>query len=90
MNHSQDFAEELRTKHEKLERIVNEQKTQLDQQLRKEDSIIAQYQKMLDSLRQDMREIERQSQLSETRYLQSKQELLAKATEYELRIDLAE
>ena len=90
MNHSQDFAEELRTKNEKLERIVNEQKTQLDQQLRKEDSIIAQYQKMLDSLRQDMREIERQSQLSETRYLQSKQELLAKATEYELRIDLAE
>ena len=45
---------------------------------------------MLDSLRQEMREIERQSQLSETRYLQSKQELLAKATEYELRIDLAE
>ena len=90
MNHSQDFAEELRTKNEKLEIIVNEQKTQLDQQLRKEDSIIAQYQKMLDSLRQDMREIERQSQLSETRYLQSKQELLAKATEYELRIDLAE
>lgn len=49
-----------------------------------------QYQKMLDNLKQDMREIERQSQLSETRYLQSKQEYIQKATEGELRLELAE
>jgi hypothetical protein len=37
-----------------------------------------------------MREVERQSQLSETRYLQSKQELVGKANENELRLDLAD
>ena len=34
--------------------------------------------------------MERQSQLSETRFLQSKQEFIQKATESELRLDLAE
>ena len=43
LNHAYDEGEEVRSKNERLERIVNDQKTQIEQAQRKEDSIIAQY-----------------------------------------------
>ena len=48
LNATQDENEEYRSKNEKLDRIVYDQKTQIEQAQRKEDSIITQYQKMLD------------------------------------------
>jgi hypothetical protein len=43
LNAAQDENEEYRSKNEKLDRIVNDQKIQIEQAQRKEDTIITQY-----------------------------------------------
>jgi predicted nucleic acid-binding Zn-ribbon protein len=59
LNVCQDENEELRAKSERNERTVTDQKKQIDSRARKEESIIAQYSQTIDSLKRDIRELER-------------------------------
>lgn len=61
----------------------------LDSASRKEDAVISQYGKLVESLKADVRELERQMHESETRSLTVRQEYQSKIDEGLLKLDFA-
>ena len=45
---------------------------QIEANQRKQDSLVGQYQKLIDGMKQEMRELQRNAELSEMRLLQTK------------------
>lgn len=45
---------------------------QIEANQRKQDSLVSQYQKLIDGMKQEMRELQRNAELSEMRFLQTK------------------
>jgi hypothetical protein len=75
LNQCQDENEELRNKQERMERQLASQLQQLASQQRMQDSLSQQYQKLMEGLKQDCRDAQRSSEMSEMRLLQQRQEL---------------
>jgi TolA-binding protein len=76
LNSTQDEAEELRSKVNRLESLNQSQRQSLEEWQRKEDRLILQYDKLLDGLRSEIRDKEREAHALETRWAQSKQEVV--------------
>ena len=90
LNQCQDENEELRNKQERMERQLASQLQQLASQQRMQDSLSQQYQKLMEGLKQDCRDAQRSSEMSEMRLLQQRQELNQKTHEAELKCDFAQ
>ena len=62
-----DEAEEMRSKSEQLEKLNQSQRQSLEEKQRKEDRLIMQYDKLLEQLRAEIKEKERELHQQETR-----------------------
>ena len=87
MNSALDEAEEMRAKADKLEKLNQAQKLSLEEKQRKEDRLILQYDKLLEQLRAEIKEKERELHAEETRGAYAKQEVLKNMQEVELKLE---
>ena len=76
LNSAQDEAEEMRSKAVRLENLNHSQRQSLEEKQRKEDRLIMQYDKLLESLRAEIKDKEREAHAIETRGAYSKQEVV--------------
>lgn len=67
LNSALDEAEEMRSKSEQLEKLNQSQRQSLEEKQRKEDRLIMQYDKLLEQLRAEIKEKERELHQQETR-----------------------
>ena len=67
LHNALDEAEEMRSKSEQLEKLNQSQRQSLEEKQRKEDRLIMQYDKLLEQLRAEIKEKERESHQLETR-----------------------
>ena len=61
LNNALDEAEEMRSKSEQLEKLNQSQRQSLEEKQRKEDRLIMQYDKLLEQLRAEIKEKEREA-----------------------------
>ena len=76
LNSALDEAEEMRSKSEQLEKLNQSQRQSLEEKQRKEDRLIMQYDKLLEQLRAEIKEKERELQQQETRGQYAKQDVV--------------
>ena len=76
LNNAQDAAEEGRAKVQRLESLNNSQRASLEELQRKEDRLILQYDRIVESLRSEIKDKEREAHALETRWAYSKQEVV--------------
>ena len=76
LNAALDEAEELRTKSEQLEKLNHCQRQSLEEKQRKEDRLLMQYDKLLEQLRAEIKEKERELHATDTRGAYAKQEVV--------------
>lgn len=84
---AQDETDSFKRKNEKLERDNYDLKRQLDTYISKEDRSIAQYEKIMDQLKSEIKDKERQCHTIETREAYARQELSQKNKELQMKID---
>lgn len=84
---AQDETDSFKRKNEKLERDNHDLKRQLDTYISKEDRSIAQYEKIMDQLKSEIKDKERQCHTIETREAYARQELSQKNKELQMKID---
>lgn len=84
---AQDETDAFKRKNEKLERDNYDLKRQLDTYISKEDRSIAQYEKIMDQLKSEIKDKERQCHTIETREAYARQELSQKNKELQMKID---
>lgn len=82
-----DEADTFKRQHEKLDRENFELKKQVDSFISKEDRTIQQYEKILDQLKAEVKDKERQCHTIETREAYARQELNQRIKELEFRIE---
>ena len=61
LHNALDEAEEMRSKSEQLEKLNQSQRQSLEEKQRKEDRLIMQYDKLLEQLRAEIKEKEREA-----------------------------
>ena len=61
LNNALDEAEEMRSKSEQLEKLNQSQRQSLEEKQRKEDRLIMYYDKLLEQLRAEIKEKEREA-----------------------------
>lgn len=84
---SQDETDAYRRKNEKLDRESQDLKKQLDIYISKEDRTITQYEKIMDQLKSEIKDKERQCHTIETREAYARQELSQKSKELQMKVD---
>lgn len=84
---AQDETDSFKRKNEKLERDNYDLKRQLDTYISKEDRSIAQYEKIMDQLKSEIKDKERQCHTIETREAYARQELSQKNKELQMKTD---
>jgi len=88
LNSTQDEAEVLRSKVARLESLNSSQRQSLEEWQRKEDRLIMQYDKLLENLRSEIKDKEREAHALETRWAYSKQEVVNQLHELQLKMDV--
>ena len=76
LNTALDDSEDLRSKSEQLEKLNHSQRQSLEEKQRKEDRLIMQYDKLLEQLRNEIKEKERELHAQDTRGAYAKQEVV--------------
>lgn len=84
---SMDEADQFKRKNEKLDREAQDLKKQLDTYIQKEDRTITQYEKIMDQLKSEIKDKERQCHTIETREAYARQELSQKNKELQMKAD---
>lgn len=87
LNSALDEAEELRAKSDQLQKVNQTQKLSLEEKQRKEDRLILQYDKLLEQLRSEIKEKERELHAQETRGAYAKQEVIKQMQEIDLKLE---
>lgn len=87
MMRSMDEADQFKRKNEKLDREAQDLKKQLDTYIQKEDRTITQYEKIMDQLKSEIKDKERQCHTIETREAYARQELSQKNKELQMKAD---
>ena len=88
LNSAQDEAEEMRSKSKRLESLNHSQRQSLEEWQRKEDRLILQYDKLLEGLRSELKDRDREAHALETRWAYSKQEVVKQLHDLQLKMDL--
>ena len=73
---AQDEADENRAKAERLDKLNQSQRQSLEENHRKEERLILQYDKLMEQLRAEIKEKERELHAQETRGAYAKQEVV--------------
>ena len=87
LNSALDEAEEMRSKSEQLEKLNQSQRQSLEEKQRKEDRLIMQYDKLLEQLRAEIKEKERELHQQETRGQYAKQDVVKQLQEVQLKLE---
>ena len=74
-------SDESRARADKLDKLNSSMRQSLDEKQRKEDRLIMQYDKLLEQLRSEIKEKERELHAQETRGAYAKQEVVKKMQE---------
>ena len=84
---AQNEADEARSKAERLDKLHQSQRQSLEENQRKEERLILQYDKLIDQLRNEIKEKERELHAGETRGAYAKQEVVKQLQELQLKMD---
>ena len=87
LNAAQNEADESRSKAERLDKLNQSQRQSLEENQRKEERLILQYDKLIDQLRNEIKEKERELHAQDTRGAYVKQEVVKQLQELQLKMD---
>lgn len=87
LNAAQNEADESRSKAERLDKLNQSQRQSLEENQRKEERLILQYDKLMDQLRNEIKEKERELHAQDTRGAYAKQEVVKQLQELQLKMD---
>ena len=87
LNAAQNEADESRSKAERLDKLNQSQRQSLEENQRKEERLILQYDKLIDQLRNEIKEKERELHAQDTRGAYAKQEVVKQLQELQLKMD---
>lgn len=82
-----DEADEQRARGERLDKLSQSQRQSLEENARKEERLILQYDKLLEQLRHEIKEKERELHAQDTRAAYAKQEVVKQVHEVQLKMD---
>lgn len=80
----------MRSKAERLEKLNHSQRQSLEEKQRKEDRLIMQYDKLLEQLRSEIKEKERELHAQDTRGAYAKQEVVKQLQEVQLKLEFSQ
>ena len=90
LNAALDESDEMRSKAERLEKLNHSQRQSLEEKQRKEDRLIMQYDKLLEQLRSEIKEKERELHAQDTRGAYAKQEVVKQLQEVQLKLEFSQ
>ena len=87
LSSAQDESDEQRSRADKLDKLNQSQRQSLEENHRKEERLILQYDKLIEQLRAEIKEKERELHAQDTRASYSKQEVVKQMQELQLKMD---